>query len=213
MKTTLKNPSQPVKSADRVSRKVTPHKSPVQPSLRSKSRPATKNRIVGQVSNPLSKKVPERGRAPRVNQPFDQMRIRWPEMVQYSFSDIHELRIFRWSLEESDITAVQSGALQIRFESSGSMRYLVTAVDTDAEPFRAPIAWWLLPTRECAAPAGADLRVILVDGKSGFIKAVREIRLDSETEASLVECLQRQAQDTFGHLEMDVQLKRDLRAA
>lgn len=87
---------------------------------------------------------------------YDAAKIRWPEMVQYSFDSQHELRIFRWNLQQEEIAALKSETfsekLKVRFEKAGAMHYLIIEIGGEGESFRAPISWWLLPTSERALP-------------------------------------------------------------
>ena len=153
---------------------------------------------------------PNRLRKHRVNETFDNLPIRWPEMTQYAHdAESHELRIFCWKPSQKAIAAVVSAEVKVGFEDYEDLCYLTSQLTLRGEFYRTPIAHWLLPIPRCPLPkAGSPLRIILIDAADGTIKAISSSELQLSVANRLHQLLTEQAQGPAGYLMMDAQLRK-----
>ena len=141
----------------------------------------------------------------RVNDLFDHIPARWPEITQYAHDgSSHELRIFRYNPSAAEIAAVASNQIEIGLEDYNDLCYLTSRLTAKGECYRTPIAYWLLPTPRCALPApGSPLRIILIDASNGTIKAIGKMKIEVSIATRLQQLLTLQAQQPSGYLVMD----------
>jgi len=181
------------------------------PSTKTLQKPVYRRRKAGSEARPGAKPgVATRLRRPRVNERFERggELTRWPEMAQYAHdSKTHELCIFHWSPSAEEIGAVVSNAVEIDFEDFGTLCYLKSRLTPESEWQSAPVSYWLLPNRGALPTAGSPLRIVLVDGANGTIKAVGSAKFEAKAEARLLSLLEQQSHEVVGHLAMDRQLR------
>jgi len=174
------------------------------------SSPSLPKRAYSQSATILEPIRPNSLRKRRVNQTFDLLSARWPEMTQYAHdAESHELRIFSWKPSEKVIASVVSGLVKIGFEDYEDLCYLTSQLTVRGKFYRTPIAHWLLPIPRCPLPkAGSPLRIILIDAADGTIKAISNYEFQSSVADRLHQLLSEQAQGPAGYLMMDAQLRK-----
>jgi hypothetical protein len=145
-----------------------------------------------------------------LNTPFEAGRIRWPEMLQYSCESAgHEVRIFVWHPTEAEIDAVDNATARITVQDHVAVCSIEVELEPGGKSLRAPIAWWLLSAHHGKVPpAGSPVRLTLIDGASGVVRAIGYTTMPAAAEAALIKRLRQQAKSPLGHLEMDNTLKK-----
>jgi hypothetical protein len=130
-------------------------------------------------------------------------------MLQYSCESAgHEVRIFIWHPTDAEISAVDNATAKVTVQDHGAVCSVEVEVEPGGKTLRAPIAWWLLSAHHGKVPpAGSPVRLTLVDGASGVVRAIGYARFPAAAEGALVKRLRQQSKSPLGHLEMDNTLK------
>lgn len=123
----------------------------------------------------------------------------WPEGTQYNFrSGAHELLMFFAGPTEHEIKQIKTGAAEFGLLFESDIIFLLARFG-DLSWIDAPYHWSMLPENEKVGPAAPEgdslalLQVILIDAKTGVIKALRVISLSAANNKILRNAIGRQA--------------------
>lgn len=150
----------------------------------------------------------------QVGKPYIPGKTSYPEAGEYNYrSGTHELRIFLGDATAAEISAVESGEAEFAFayEQPDILMFLYRfgRVLTWSD---APYTIHLVPEAQRAEPPiligdeRALLSIILIDARSGIVKAIRVVSLSSGMSAKLHAHIQRQAAAPFDESAYDAAL-------
>lgn len=151
-----------------------------------------------------------------VGQPFAPPRVTWPETPHYSFRDgAHELVLFYPDPSVDEVADVGSGDAHFALYERSPL--LVLCFRFGRCPWAdAPFSWHLVPPEErTTLPASnlteesrALLQVILVDGSSGIVRALRVLTWSPSFTQTINRAIRMQAAAVFDSSAYDRSLAR-----
>jgi hypothetical protein len=154
----------------------------------------------------------------RDGESFDAGQTRWPEMTVYGFRHgAHELRLFRAAPDAALEAAVRAGSAALRVVPRGALTLLMVRLTPDAPWEYAPVSWWLLPDEDAREVAAGDvdapMRLVLVDGRSGQVRASSTLHRAVRVRRGLWHTLRAQSAQPGTLLEVAAELRQVQTAA
>jgi hypothetical protein len=152
-----------------------------------------------------------------VGQLYVATRTHWEERTDYNFRQgEHELRLFINAPTEIEIEAIESAEVELGLYVEGSAIFLLYRFGSILSG-EGSYSWWLVQPDQRTIPTEpgeqerALLHIVLVDAKTGILRAMRAITFSPRFTANLHAAIRKQAKSGFDPREHEKDIARAYR--